>query len=79
MKTISASEANRRFSELLAEAANGEWVTITSHDRPVARIGPVRPDYSAKEAARQRLIERLRRQEPTGEPRDWTRDELYDD
>jgi antitoxin (DNA-binding transcriptional repressor) of toxin-antitoxin stability system len=54
-------------------------VTITSHDRPVARIGPVRPDYSAKEAARQRRIERLRQQEPTGEPRDWTRDELYDD
>lgn len=78
MKTITATEANRRFSELLREASKGTWVTITSHDRAIARIGPATSEASDKELAKQRLLERVRQKEPTGEPRSWTRDELYD-
>ena len=32
-----------------------------------------------RQRAKERLIRRLRSQTPIGEPRDWTRDELYDD
>jgi prevent-host-death family protein len=75
---MTATEANRRFSELLREASKGEWVTIISHDRPIARIGPASTGASDKELAKQRLLKRVRQKEPTGEPRTWTRDELYD-
>jgi antitoxin (DNA-binding transcriptional repressor) of toxin-antitoxin stability system len=30
-----------------------------------------------RQRAKERLMRRLRSQTPTGEPRDWTRDELY--
>jgi antitoxin (DNA-binding transcriptional repressor) of toxin-antitoxin stability system len=32
-----------------------------------------------RQRAKQRLVRHLRRRVPTGQPRDWTRDELYDD
>ncbi|MBK1671227.1 hypothetical protein CKO28_24810 [Rhodovibrio sodomensis] len=32
-----------------------------------------------RQRAKERLMRRLRSQTPTGKPRDWTRDELYDD
>lgn len=77
MKTVSASDANRRFSALLQEVSRGAEVTITSHGKPVARINPVKAARPGREAARQRLIERLRRQEATG-ARAWSRDDLYE-
>lgn len=38
MKTVAVLEAKNRFSELLAEVAQGEDVTITRHGAPVARL-----------------------------------------
>ncbi len=78
--SITATEANRRFSELLRGVRAGRSYTITSHGRAVARILP--GDDGGVEAkrrarARRELLEHLRARKPLHvEP--WTRDELYD-
>jgi len=77
MKTISAAEANRNFSRLLAEVAAGESVTVLSHGKPVAVFSPVSVAKINREEAQCKLLERLRAQVPTGETRDWTRNSLY--
>jgi prevent-host-death family protein len=46
MKTIGADEAKARFSELLADVANGETVVVTKHGVPVAHIVPVRNGFA---------------------------------
>ncbi len=75
---ISASDANRRFSELLRTVKKGRSVVVTSHGKPVAKISPVADDERAAEGARSALIARLRRERVVNAGR-WTRDELYDD
>lgn len=40
MRTISATEASRKFSDLLDAIERGETVTITRGSRPVAEIRP---------------------------------------
>ena len=77
-KTVSAAEANRRFSELLRTVKKGGSVVVTSHGRPVARIAPVVEDVRAGEGARSALFARLRTGRAVNAGR-WTRDELYDD
>ena len=42
MRTLTATEAARSFSDLLDAIARGESVTITRGNRPVAEIGPAR-------------------------------------
>lgn len=42
MKTISATEASRRFSALIDAVEEGEAITITRGGRAVAQIGPAR-------------------------------------
>jgi prevent-host-death family protein len=74
-KVIQASEANRQFSRILREVREGDTYTITAHGRPIARIVPAVAKGS--EAARQRLLERLRNQ-PTMEIGPFKREELYD-
>jgi prevent-host-death family protein len=80
MKTITAAEANRQFSSVLRTVAQGQTVLVTSRGKPVATIAPAHLDaaLAAREQARQRLIDHLRQVRPTGVPRDWTRDELYE-
>ncbi|MFM2121269.1 MAG: hypothetical protein RL722_2737 [Pseudomonadota bacterium] len=79
MKAISSTQANREFSRLLREVADGEAVQITSHGRPVATLAPIdlRP-LQRRQAAKAGLLERLARQAPSGVSRDWSRDELYE-
>lgn len=79
MKTVTASEANRQFSAVLREVAQGERITVTSRGQPVATIEPVRRQAKAARAgaAKRRLLEHLARVEACG-ARDWTRDQLYD-
>lgn len=44
MKTVSSTEAKAQLNALLAEVQRtGAPVTITSHGRPVAVLGPVQP------------------------------------
>jgi len=77
MKTVTASDANRQFSSILREVSHGEVITVTSRGRPVAMVTPARVGGDRREAARQRLLERLRQQKATG-ARGWSRDELYE-
>lgn len=76
MKTINASEANRHFSRLLREVAQGETYTVVSRGKPVASIAPAGEEASRRRQAQKALLERLNRQSVTGD-RDWTRDDLY--
>jgi prevent-host-death family protein len=77
-KAVSATDANRRFSELLRTVKKGRSVVVTSHGKPVARISPVIEDDRTAEGARSALFARLRRERVVNAGR-WTRDELYDD
>jgi prevent-host-death family protein len=77
MKTIAASEANRHFSAVLREVAQGEQVVVLARGKPVAKIVPVEGSESAREDARVALLARLGSQSPTGR-REWSREELYD-
>lgn len=77
MKTISAGDANRHFSNLLRDVATGEVITILSRGKPVATISPAHSGCGEREAAKLELLGRLRQQKPSG-ARNWTRDELYE-
>jgi prevent-host-death family protein len=77
-KAVSASDANRRFSELLRTVKTGRSVIVTSHGKPVAKITPIVDDERAAEGARSALFTRLRKERAVNVGR-WKRDELYDD
>lgn len=77
MKTVSAADANRKFSSLLRSAAEGEEVLVLSRGRPAARIVPVERRPARRRQARATLLRRLRAQTASGR-RTWRRDELYD-
>lgn len=38
---VTAADANRYFSRILRSARAGKTITITSHGKPVAQLGPV--------------------------------------
>lgn len=76
-KAVSASDANRRFSEILRKVRQGRSVLVTSHGKPVARIVPVADDERTAGSARSALLVRLRAQRAVKIGR-WTRDELYE-
>jgi prevent-host-death family protein len=80
-RIVTATDANREFSKLLAEVADGNTVTITSHGTPVAKLSPaVEAAAGMSEdawAARQAFVEELRSQ-PFKIIGPWTRDELYE-
>jgi prevent-host-death family protein len=76
-KAISASDANRNFSQLLRDVCEGRSYIVTSHGRAVARIAPVREDHASAVKARSSLLARLRSQRVVKIGR-WKRDELYE-
>jgi prevent-host-death family protein len=75
---VSASEANRSFSALLRQVAQGQSFTVNSHGRPVANLTPVGKGRSQNAAARRALLARLATQPASGDARSWQRDDLYD-
>jgi prevent-host-death family protein len=77
-KTVSAAEANRKFSQLLQNVRRGRSYVVTSHGKPVAKISPVDEVGKIEASARTSLLTRLRRQSVTKAVR-WTREELYED
>lgn len=77
MKTVSASDANRQFSSLLRKVARGTSFTVLSRGKPVATIGPAQIEQPSRDAARDLLLKRLKRQAASGK-REWVRDELYE-
>lgn len=74
-RTITATEANRRFSHVLREVEAGESFTVTSHGSPVAHIAPVssarKPHDTASLMA---FVDTL----PHRNAGEWTRDSLYE-
>ena len=77
MKTIKSSEANRYFSRMLREVAQGEAYTILSRGRVVATVIPASSSAIQRRKAKSDLLKRLNSQPITGK-REWTREELYD-
>jgi prevent-host-death family protein len=78
MKTVTAAEANRQFSAMLREVAQGGRVLVTSRGKPVASIEPVPNAGSARAGvAKRRLLAHLAQVQPLG-VRDWTREDLYE-
>ena len=75
---VSASEANRSFSALLRQVAQGQSFTVHSHGRPVAQLTPIGKGPGPSAAARRALLARLAAQPASGELRSWRRDDLYD-
>ena len=75
--TVTAAEANRKFSELLRKVRAGRSYVVTSHGKPVARIVPAAAGDPVRARARASLMARLSAQKPAKIGR-WTRDELYD-
>ena len=75
MKTVTAAEANRKFSQLLRAVSQGEDVRIVSRGRSVARVAAV--SQCGRGKARQELLRRLQSKVPTGS-RNWRRDQLHD-
>jgi prevent-host-death family protein len=54
--SVGAFHAKTHFSQLLERVANGEEITITKHDRPLARLVPVnRPSREHVAAVFQRM------------------------
>ncbi len=83
MKTVSAAEANRQFSNLMRGVVAGETVVVTSHGRPLVKIVPASEPIADEDAvqrklAKQRLMEYLRSR-PRQPAVTWTREELYED
>lgn len=77
-ETITAAEANRRFSKLLRAVRDGRSYVITTHGRPVARLAPVPARDPTAAKAKEMLLARLAAQ-PVIDIGPWTRDELYED
>jgi prevent-host-death family protein len=78
--TVTAAEANRSFSKLLREAANGARVTITSHGRPVAKLIPSEDDEDDRAELR-RAVDAMKARWAQSEVRvigPWAREELYE-
>jgi prevent-host-death family protein len=79
MKSITSTEANRRFSKLLAAAAKGEATAITVRGKVVAKLIPaMSAEQEAEAEARwNELLERLKSQSAQNLPR-FKREDLYD-
>lgn len=54
-RVVGLYEAKTRLSQLVAEVAAGETITITRHGVPVAMLSPVRHGLLTREEAEQAL------------------------
>jgi prevent-host-death family protein len=75
-RTITAADANRRFSELLRDVRDGISVVVTVHGKAVARIVAIDDRALAADDARETLLARLASQRAAG-AKAWTRESLY--
>ena len=81
MKTVSARQANHKFSELLARVERGEEVLITKRGKPVALLSRYCPPLLTPErqAAIDHAIEVMAQGLPWGAAlRPFTRDEMHE-
>jgi prevent-host-death family protein len=81
MKSVTAREANQKFSELLMRVEDGEEIVITKRGEPVAVLSPYRRPAMTPErrAAIDRALEMMKKGLPWGsEFRTFTRDEMHE-
>ena len=64
METVGLFEAKTHLSELIARAERGEEVVITRHNKPVARLVPVRRVAKGRASQRERALAALQSFEP---------------
>jgi prevent-host-death family protein len=78
--TMTATEANRKFSAVLREVSRGAKITITSHGKEIAVISS--PDKADGERAKRlKALAALKAHWATITPvtvGPWTREELYE-
>lgn len=81
MTRITATQANRAFSSLLARVRAGESAEITVRGEVVAELRPVNRNSRKRDVAKQKnwdaFMNRLRKQPVIPVPR-GTREELYE-
>ncbi len=81
MATITATEANRKFSSLLREVRKGKTYVITSRGERVAELVPPRHHSEADEARRRKAWEELKKHldaQPVMNLPHITRDEMHE-
>ena len=79
-RSITATEANREFSRLLNEVANGQTYVVTARGKPVIRMVPVSAEEEDREARKKRLkayLEEISRR-PVSNLGRVTRDDGYE-
>ena len=54
-RTITATEANREFSRVFNEVANGETYVVTARGKPVIRMVPVREETKDDQEKRRKV------------------------
>lgn len=54
-RSISATDANREFSRVLSEVANGQTYVVTTRGKPVMKMVPVERDEADKAERNARL------------------------
>ena len=80
MRLITATEANRDFSKLLDQVANGDTVNITKHGEIVATLMPAARTLKSMEEGKRKHLEELMSRKPFAHVTErGTRDELYED
>lgn len=77
MKTVTAVDASLNFLSLLRDVESGETIAIISKGRAVAVLSAISASQGAADAAKTRLLQRLRSQKRTG-VQAWSCDEFYD-
>jgi prevent-host-death family protein len=78
METVTEEDTNKNFSQILRRVRAGESLVITSDGTPVAKLIPFSADNERAEAARARVIARLRELTPANLGT-FTRDQAYED
>lgn len=64
MESVGLFEAKTHLSELIARAERGEEVVITRHNKPVAKLVPVREEPASRARQRGRALQALQAFEP---------------
>ena len=77
MASITSTEANRKFSKLLAAATKGKATDITMRGKVVARLVPVSEEEATKEAEWQKYWDEVRNRPAMNLPR-AKREEFYE-
>jgi prevent-host-death family protein len=65
MRTVGATEAKRRFSELSQELESGETVIVTRHGLPITQLSPMDKEADDVAAAMEEIHRFRREHRPT--------------